>query len=119
MNRCKDEPGINCCSVVKLDDMVRGWFVGDFYPAAFRSRDVEVAVQRFTAGAYEKAHYHRQATEITLLINGRATMAGHELCAGDIITLTPGTVSGFVALEDCLTVVVKLPGVLNDKFMVE
>ncbi|MBE4916943.1 hypothetical protein INF70_22365, partial [Enterobacter cloacae complex sp. P4RS] len=73
-------------SVLKLDDMVRGWFVGNFSPAALRTADVEVAVQRFTKGTIESNHYHRQATEVTLLLSGRARMAGLELHAGDIIT---------------------------------
>ncbi|MBE4994515.1 hypothetical protein INF73_21820 [Enterobacter cloacae complex sp. P6RS] len=105
-------------SVLKLDDMVRGWFVGNFSPAALRTADVEVAVQRFTKGTIESNHYHRQATEVTLLLSGRARMAGLELHAGDIITLLPGNLSSFEALEDCVTVVVKHPGVLNDKFVV-
>lgn len=104
--------------VVRLDAMVRGWFVGDFAPAAYRTKDIEVAVQQFVAGSIEPAHVHLKATEITLLLQGRCRMAGRELSAGDIITLPPGVVSDFEALEACITVVVKHPSVLNDKFVV-
>lgn len=99
-----------------LDNMIGGWFVGAFTPAAWHTPDVEVAVQTFPAGYHGETHYHRQATEITLLLSGRALMAGRMLFPGDILTLPPGTPSSFTALEDCQTVVVKHPGVLNDKF---
>lgn len=105
--------------ITKLEDMVRGWFVGNFSPAAYRTGDVEVAVQHFAKGASESPHFHRQATEVTLLLSGRARMVGRELNAGDIITLAPGSISEFEALEDCVTVVVKHPGALNDKFVVK
>lgn len=109
---------ISGVTLERLENMTRGWFVGNFMPAAFRTGDAEIAVQRFTVGDKEPAHLHKMATEITLLLSGRAIMAGVNLVAGDIITLAPGTVSSFEALEDCITVVVKHPGVLNDKFMV-
>lgn len=43
-------------------------------------------------------------------------MAGQHLTAGDILTLLPDTSSTFEALTDCVTVVVKHPGALNDKY---
>ncbi|MFP3524596.1 cupin domain-containing protein [Pantoea sp. SIMBA_072] len=100
----------------RLTDMTGGWFIGDFFPAAYRTPDTEVAVQRFPAGYCGAPHHHRVATEVTLLLTGEANMAGEHLTAGDILTLSPGTSSAFEALTDCVTVVVKHPGVLNDKY---
>jgi len=37
--------------------------------------------------------------------------------AGDIIVIKPGTSTAFEALEDTVTVVVKLPGANNDKYI--
>ncbi|RTP97310.1 hypothetical protein EKN38_22370 [Enterobacter sp. WCHEn045836] len=102
-----------------IKDMIGGWFVGSFSPAAFNTSDVEIAVQKFSAGHRGKLHHHKIATEVTLLLSGRARMAGHILDAGDILTLPPGISSSFEALEDCVTVVVKHPGALNDKYMDE
>ncbi|WP_434747266.1 cupin domain-containing protein [Pantoea sp. Lu_F5_004] len=100
----------------RLADMTRGWFVGAFSPAAYQTSDVEVAVQSFPAGYRGEAHYHRIATEVTLLLSGEARMAGEPLVAGDILTLMPGTSTAFEALTDCVTVVVKHPGTLDDKY---
>ncbi|KPZ23952.1 hypothetical protein ALO38_200196 [Pseudomonas coronafaciens pv. zizaniae] len=38
--------------------------------------------------------------------------------AGDIIVLEPGDITAFEALTDATTVVVKLPGALDDKYVV-
>lgn len=102
-------------SSYRLQDMTRGWFVGDFSPAALRCAGAEVAVQRFAAGEVEAPHEHRIATEVTLLLEGTARMCGRTLTAGEILVLPPGTVTGFEALTDCTTVVVKTPSVLGDK----
>ncbi|WP_256971562.1 cupin domain-containing protein [Enterobacter sp. J49] len=103
----------------KLKDMAGGWFVGDFAPAALDTSAVEVAVQHFKAGEHSTAHHHKIATEVTLLLSGLAVMAGRTLEPGDIVTLPPGVSSSFEAISDCVTVVVKHPGVLNDKYIDE
>lgn len=99
----------------RLEDMVGGWFVGAFSPAALRTEAAEVAVKTYPAGSVEDSHEHRIATEVTLLLHGRALMCGRELVAGDVLVLPPGTATAFVALEDSTTVVVKTPSVLGDK----
>ncbi|HDG1710527.1 TPA: hypothetical protein PFE25_003719 [Kluyvera ascorbata] len=101
----------------KLDNMVRGWFVGGFEPTLFKTSDVEVAVQHFTAGDKEAAHCHKIATEITVIVSGRARMLGREVKAGDIVKIAPGEFTDFEAIEDTVTAVVKLPGALNDKYL--
>ena len=100
----------------RLDDMVRGWFVGAFEPTAFRSESCEVAVRAYRAGDREAAHYHRVATEVTLVLSGTVRMAGKVLSAGEIVVLDPGEVTDFEALTDSLNVIVKMPSATNDKY---
>lgn len=102
----------------RLEQMVKGWFVGDFSPSAHPTTACEVALKHYAAGAREAAHVHRQATEITLVVAGRVRMAGQVWGAGDIIVLAPGEVTDFEALTDAVNVVVKTPGVRDDKFEV-
>jgi len=102
-----------------LNEMVKGWFVGEFSPTAFKTNACEVAVKSYKAGEKEDAHFHKIATEITLILSGRVRMAGKEWGAGDIIVLEPGDCTDFEALTDAVNVVVKTPGALNDKFLVE
>lgn len=100
-----------------LDDMVRGWFVGDFSPTLHATQDVEVAVQKFAAGDHEASHFHKIATEITLILSGEAEMLGQRFKAGDIVKIKPGTATSFHAITDVTTVVVKHPGAKNDKYL--
>lgn len=101
----------------RLDDMVKGWFVGEFSPTAFATKDCEVAVKRYKAGDCESRHYHKIATEITLVLSGQVRMNGNIWGEGDIIVLAPGTVTDFEALTDVVNVVVKVPGAIDDKYI--
>ena len=103
--------------IFHLDNMVKGWFVGDFLPAALRTQAAEVAVKRYKAGDNESAHFHKVATEITLILEGTVEMCGRRLGHGDIIKLSPGETTSFTAVTDATTVVVKLPSILDDKFV--
>jgi quercetin dioxygenase-like cupin family protein len=101
----------------RLDDMFKGWFVGDFSPVAFRTPGVEVGVKSYAAGNCEDEHHHKVATELTLIISGEVRMLGRTWSAGDIITIEPGEATSFEALTDTVTVVVKLPSVTGDKYL--
>ena len=101
----------------KLQDMFKGWFVGDFNPSLLRTDACEVAVKSYKAGDSEELHHHKVATEVTLILFGRVRMCGKEWGEGDIIVLEPGEATDFVALTDAVNVVVKTPGAKNDKYL--
>ena len=102
---------------VKLENMVRGWFVGNFEPSLYKTDTVEAGVKRYKAGELEAWHYHKIATEITVIISGRVKMNNQEYMAGDIVIIEPGEGSDFEVLEDTVTAVIKLPGAANDKYL--
>lgn len=102
----------------KLQDMKKGWFVGNFTPTLWATNDVEVAVKRYCAGDVEQAHYHEIATEFTVIVSGRVRMNDVEYVPGDIVVMEPGDVTDFEAVEDAVNVVVKIPGANNDKYVV-
>ncbi len=103
----------------RLQDMTRGWLVGDFAPTAHRSSEVEVAIKHYEAGETEPRHVHHVATELTAVVSGSVRMDGHELGAGDILKLSPGEPCDFEALTDAVVVAVKLPAVKGDKQLVD
>ncbi len=103
----------------KLSDMIRGWFVGNFEPTAYRTTNAEVAVKRYAAGTREEAHVHRIATELTVVVEGAIEMNGVRYTAGDIVTLEPGEPSDFYAVTDTVNVVVKIPAVPGDKYPIQ
>jgi hypothetical protein len=100
----------------ELRAMKGGWFVGDFEPAAFRTSASEVCCKHYRAGDAESRHVHRVATEVTLIVSGRVCMNGLEYGAGDIVRLEPGDATDFLAMENTITVVVKTPSVMGDKY---
>lgn len=102
----------------KLDHMIKGWFVGNFEPSMFPTEACEVAVKHYKAGDREGAHFHKIATEITVIVKGRVRMMNREWGEGDIVMLEPGEVTDFEALTDAINVVVKLPGATQDKYIV-
>ncbi len=104
-------------NVQLLSAMTRGWFVGNFEPSLYRTNNVEIAIQKFTAGEKEAAHYHAIATEITVIVSGEFRMNGRICKTGEIVTLVPGEpMYDFEALTDVVTTVVKIPGPNNDKY---
>lgn len=103
----------------KLNDMTKGWFVGNFEPTLVPTNDCEVAVKTYQKKDKEKPHYHKIATEITVIVKGKVRMFEQEFSEGDIVVVEPGEITSFEALEDSINVVVKIPGINNDKYEVE
>ena len=103
--------------VHKLDEMTKGWFVGNFVPTLFNTEDVEVAVKKYKKGEYEPLHHHKIATEITVVSSGSIRMNGVDYFEGSIIIMEPKEACDFLALTDTITTVVKIPGAQNDKYM--
>lgn len=102
----------------RLEDMVKGWFVGDFEPTLLRTDSVEVAVKHYVAGDAEEWHYHKVATELTVIVAGEVEMNGVRHTAGDILVIEPGEGTDFRALvTPTITAVVKFPGARNDKYL--
>jgi len=101
----------------ELQKMIKGWFIGNIQPSVFVTEDVEVAVKRYTKGDYEDKHYHKIATEITVIVEGEVRMGGIDYKEGDIILVEPGESVDFFCYTDCVTTVVKIPGALNDKYI--
>lgn len=105
--------------VANLETMKGGWFVGNFEPTVIKTNQVEAAVKRYHKGDYEQAHYHKIATELTVVIYGKVRMFSKEFSQGDIIIVEPGDVTDFKALEDTVCTVIKYPGAENDKYIAE
>ena len=94
--------------------------MGKFTPTVLSTNDVEVAVKRYKKGDYEASHYHKIATEITVIVSGRVRMNNIEYGPDDIIVMEPNESTDFECLEDnTVNVVVKFPGVNNDKYLVK
>lgn len=103
--------------VEKLSTMKRGWFIGNFEPSMYRTEAVEVAVKNYTTGDCEEEHYHKVATEFTVILSGEMKMNERVFVEGDIVKVLPGEKIRFECIQSGQTVVVKLPGAVGDKYI--
>ena len=103
--------------VAKLNEMTKGWFIGNFSPTLLATEAVEVAVKEYPAGFSEEWHYHKVATEFTVIVTGEVEMNGRRYHQGDIIMIPPGEGTDFKTLTPVVTTVVKVPGATNDKYL--
>ena len=103
--------------IANMSDMVKGWFVGDFSPTVLATQAAEVGIKHYTAGEKDRLHYHKIATEVTVVLNGLVRMNGQEYSQGSIVVIEPMESVTFEALQDTTIVVVKVPGASNDKYL--
>lgn len=101
-----------------LDNMKKGWFVGDFEPTVIRTRDCEVGVKFYQAGDIENPHYHKLADELTVIIRGKVRMNENIYQAGDIVKVYRDEIIEFEAIENSITVVYKTASVSGDKYLI-
>jgi len=100
-----------------LDQMIGGWFIGDFTPSLFKTSEFEVAIKEYNKNSCEKKHYHKIATEVTVIMSGKVKMNNNIYYKGDIIIIEPNESTDFEALADTITAVIKFPSVKNDKYL--
>ena len=101
-----------------LNNFTKGWVIGNFEPTLHQTDDFEVAVKEYKVGDYEEKHYHKIATEWTIISKGKVEMNGIKYSEGDVITIEPGEATDFKVLEDTTTTVIKMPCVKGDKYLV-
>lgn len=113
------QKGANSVQQFSVAQMTGGWFVGDFEPSVIRTQAFEVAVKYYQAGDRESRHVHKMADEITVVAQGKVRMSGRTFTTGDIILIPVDEPTDFEVLEPAITVVVKRPSVIGDKYEVE
>ena len=92
----------------------RGWFIGDFPKAVYRTKQFEVNYQDNPRGQL-RSHLHKKITEITLVISGKVLLNGEIFTEGDIFILEPGDIGQMEYLEPTKTIAIKTPSIPSDK----
>lgn len=105
--------------ISKLDEYTKGWIVGDFTPSLFNTKDFEFGIKKYAKGDQDDIHFHKIASEITVVVTGSFLVNEKILNEGDVFTMEPGEVSDFKCLEEGYTAVIKFPSVKNDKYIIE
>lgn len=105
--------------ILKLNEYIRGWIVGDFKPSLIKTDNIEVAIKEYKSGDIELAHYHELSDEYTIVVSGLIQMNNELFIKGDIIKINKNEIANFKCIEDAITVVLKTISVPTDKYIVE
>lgn len=103
----------------KLDNMLRGWFIGNFEPSIYKTDKFEVGILFHPKGEKWPKHYHKEAVEINVLISGKMIINGKSLSPGNIFLIEKTEIADPEFLEDCTIVCVKSPSMPGDKYEVK
>ena len=100
----------------KLNEMYRGWFIGDFEPSILRTKEFEVGILDFNKGEKKPPHYHKISTEYNILLSGNFTTNGINLEEGDIFVIYPDEIVDPEFHTDCKILCIKTPSLPKDKY---
>lgn len=101
-----------------IDNMYRGWFIGNFDPSVYKTDQFEVALLSHFKDEKWPKHYHKIAKEINLLVSGKMIINDVIINPGDIFVLDTYEIADPIFLEDCKIVCIKTKSVLGDKYEV-
>jgi len=101
--------------IANIKEFKMGWFIGDFSPALYKTKDFEVAHHHYPKGLKSTPHTHRIATEVNYIVKGRLIATGKHLGPGDIFVYEPNDISDVEFLEDSDLIIVKFPSIPSDK----
>lgn len=104
--------------IFKLKDFTKGWFIGNFDPSLLKTNNFEVSIKRYTKGDKEQEHYHKVASEYTVIIDGKFRFNSTVVARDDIVFLSQNEKNVFECIESGNTVVVKVPSIADDKYLV-
>ena len=101
--------------IYKMNNMFRGWYIGDFEPSAYKTKDFEAGYLLHKKGEQWDVHYHKYMTEVNFLVKGKMILNDIELNEGDIFIIDKYEIACPIFLKDCYIFVLKIPSVPGDK----
>lgn len=104
--------------IYKLEDMFRGWFVGNFEPSVFKHAGVEIGYLCHKKGEKWQTHYHNNLVEVNLLVEGKMILNDIELNKNQIFVIDKKVLACPIFLEDCYIMCIKIPSMVGDKIVI-
>lgn len=105
--------------ITDVSQFTGGWFMGNFIPTAYKTDVAEVGYKLHYKGEVWQTHYHLLSDEINYLLEGEMMINDVHLTAPCVFVIYKGEISKPTFLTDVRLIVVKVPGVLNDKYEVK
>lgn len=103
-------------NLFNINDFTKGWFVGDFIPAVFRSEEIEIAHHFHKKGYVSEPHYHTESQELNYVVTGKVYASGYVIEEGMGWVYEAYENSDVIFLEDTNLIVVRCPSI-NDKVL--
>lgn len=110
------ERKFNSVKVNTLNNMTRGWLIGDFEPSIFRTKNFEVGYLTHYKGEEWPAHVHNETNEYNILIRGKMKINNEYIQERDIFVIPKGMLTKATFIEDCEILCIKLPSLPHDKY---
>ena len=104
--------------ISELSDYWRGWVIGDFSPSILKTDLFEVGILKHQRNEDWPAHYHAEATEYNILVEGSMMIQEKIITAGTVFVLEKKEIANPIFLEDCTVVCIKVPSRPSDKINV-
>ena len=92
---------------LSIDNMIQGWFVGDFTPSAFKTDKCEIAIKKYLEGDIEPLHKHINADEIVCVLQGKVQIQDIEFKPSEISYVKVNEPTNLIALEDSVCLFIK------------
>jgi dTDP-glucose pyrophosphorylase len=101
-----------------ISKFVRGWFIGDFEPSIYRTREYEVTILHKRKDDPLDYHYHKKATEYNVFVEGDMEINGVRLTPGQHFILDKNQTSCPIFHKDSIVICVKIPSDPEDKYVI-
>jgi len=102
----------------KLEDMFRGWFIGDFEPSVLKNTGFEIGYLLHKKGEIWQTHYHNNLIEVNLMVEGRMILNDLEINKNEIFVIDKKVIACPIFLEDCRILCIKIPHMVGDKIII-
>ena len=104
--------------IFNINDMFRGWFIGNFEPAVLKNSGFEIGYLLHKQGEKWDTHYHNNIDEVNLLIKGKMILNDIEIRPNEIFVIKHKTIACPIFLEDCYIICIKIPFMVGDKTII-
>jgi quercetin dioxygenase-like cupin family protein len=100
----------------KLDNMTRGWLIGNFEPSILKTDTFEVGYLKHPKGELWPPHVHKEVNEYNILIKGKMIINNEIIEQGEIFIIPKNMLTSAKFLEDCEILCIKVPSNTKDKY---
>ncbi len=103
---------------LKLEDYLRGWIIGNFNPSIYKTSQYEIGLLTHAKDEKWEFHYHKNMTEINILISGHFLLNNIPISAGTVFIINKNVIACPKFLETCKILCIKIPSMPGDKTII-